>query len=66
MPRNNKNWSLADEKRLLELIASGASTALIAKTLQRTEAAVQGRAHTLKHRSDPRLRSKDAGDQQTE
>ncbi len=56
MPRNNKNWTLDDEKTLLDLIAGGASRALIAKTLQRTEAAVEGRLHTLKHRTDPELR----------
>jgi hypothetical protein len=42
MPRNNRNWTAEEENRLLDLIASGAPRAVIAKTLQRTEAAIEG------------------------
>jgi hypothetical protein len=35
MPRNNRNWSAEEEKRLLDLIEIGAPRAVIAKTLQR-------------------------------
>jgi hypothetical protein len=57
MPRNNRNWSAEEEKQLRDLTESGAPRAVIAKTLQRTEAAIEGRAHTLRNRSNPALRS---------
>jgi DNA-directed RNA polymerase alpha subunit len=57
MPRNNRNWSAEEEKRLLDLIESGAPRAVIAKTLQRTEAAIEGRAHTLRSRANHALSS---------
>ena len=57
MPRNNKNWSAEAEKRLLELMARGEHRATIARALQRTESAIEGRAHALKYRSDPQIRS---------
>jgi hypothetical protein len=55
MPRNNRNWTADDEKCLLDLIASGAPRAVIAKTLQRTEAAIEGRAHALRNRAGAAL-----------
>jgi DNA-binding NarL/FixJ family response regulator len=45
-----------EEKQLLDLMARGELKAAIAKVLQRTEAAIEGRAHTLKNRADPALR----------
>ena len=50
MPRNNRDWTADEEKQLVDLMATGASRALIAKTLQRTEAAIDGRAHAVRHR----------------
>jgi hypothetical protein len=52
----NRNWTCEDEKRLLDLVASGVRRSVIAKTLQRIEAAVENRIHTLGKRADPALR----------
>jgi hypothetical protein len=43
-----KRWTLDDDRRLMELKAKGTSYIEIANTLGRTEAAIKGRAHTLK------------------
>jgi hypothetical protein len=43
-------WSVADEKRLIEMKSSGASLYEIASTLKRTGAAIENRVHVLKHR----------------
>jgi hypothetical protein len=51
MPRNNRYWTADEEIQLLDLMETGASRALIAKTLQRTEAAIDGRLHAMRHRA---------------
>jgi hypothetical protein len=56
VPRNNRNWTPEEEKQLFDLMARGEPKAAIAKVLQRTEAAIEGRAHTLRNRADPALR----------
>jgi DNA-binding NarL/FixJ family response regulator len=48
MPPPRKRWTLEDDKRLMELRAEGASFYEIANALERTEAAIEQRAHTLK------------------
>lgn len=56
MSRQNQKWTPEEDRRLLELRASGRSLAVIAKELNRTEAAVDNRVYTLKNRADPALR----------
>jgi DNA-binding NarL/FixJ family response regulator len=46
-----KRWTLDDDKRLLALRAKGASFGEIANALERTEAAIEQRAHTLKRQA---------------
>ncbi len=50
MPRNNRNWTPDEEKRMVDLLATGKSMAAVAKELGRTEAAVSNRASTFKNR----------------
>jgi len=50
MPRNNRNWSPNEEGLLLQMAADGKSFSLIAKELQRTEAAVSSRFSTVRNR----------------
>ena len=46
-----KRWTLEDDQRLLALRAKGASFDEIANALERTEAAIEQRAHTLKRQA---------------
>jgi hypothetical protein len=57
VPRNNRDWTAEDEKKLLEMRAAGTSFEVIAKTLGRTQSAVEGRAYSLRNRMDPSLRN---------
>jgi DNA-binding NarL/FixJ family response regulator len=43
-------WGLADEQRLAEMKAAGASVSEIATAMKRTEAAIENRIHVLKYR----------------
>ena len=52
MPRNNKNWTAEEEKLLLALLAKGVGKSAVAKILNRTEAAIESRASTIKSRAD--------------
>jgi DNA-binding NarL/FixJ family response regulator len=47
--RTRTTWSLADEQRLSEMNAAGASVSEIATAMDRTEAAIENRIHLLKH-----------------
>jgi DNA-binding NarL/FixJ family response regulator len=49
--RKRTTWSPADEQRLSEMNAAGASVSEIATALNRTEAAIENRIHVLKHRA---------------
>jgi DNA-binding NarL/FixJ family response regulator len=44
-------WTRPEDRRLLEMVASGMTHALISRELKRTLAAVQSRANTLKKKS---------------
>ena len=44
-------WSPADEQRLSEMNAAGASLSEIATAMNRTEAAIENRIHLVKHRA---------------
>jgi hypothetical protein len=46
-----KRWTLDDDKRLMELRAKGASFVEIANALERTQAAIEQRADTLKRQA---------------
>jgi DNA-binding NarL/FixJ family response regulator len=46
-----KRWTLDDDKRLMELKTKGASRNEIARALGRTEAAIEQRIHSLRHRA---------------
>jgi hypothetical protein len=46
-----KRWTLDDDKRLMELRAKGTSFVEIANALERTQAAIEQRAHTLKRQA---------------
>ena len=48
--RKRTKWSPADEQRLSEMNAAGASVS-IATAMNRTEAAIENRIHVLKHRA---------------
>ena len=52
MPRNNRNWSVEEEAKLVQMAAEGQSFASIAKEMQRTEAAVSSRLSTVRNRTD--------------
>jgi len=52
MPRNNRNWSPEDEKRLMDMLAGGATMPEIANALRRTEAAVSVRASAIRNRAE--------------
>jgi DNA-binding NarL/FixJ family response regulator len=52
MPRNNKNWTVEEEKLLRDLLARGVHRSAIAVKLGRTEAAIEARASTIKHRAE--------------
>jgi hypothetical protein len=49
MTRAGRKWTPDDDRRLLELRAAGTPLALIAKELDRTQAAVDGRIQTIKN-----------------
>ena len=49
--RKRTKWSPADEQRLSEMNAAGASVSEIATAMNRTEAAIENRIHLLKHRA---------------
>jgi DNA-binding NarL/FixJ family response regulator len=49
--RKRTTWSPADEQRLSEMNAAGASVSEIATAMNRTEAAIENRFHLLKHRA---------------
>jgi hypothetical protein len=49
--RKRTTWSPADEQRLSEMNAAGASVSEIATAMNRTEAAIENRIHLLKHRA---------------
>ena len=49
--RKRTTWSAADEQRLSEMNAAGASVSEIATAMDRTEAAIENRIHVLKHRA---------------
>jgi hypothetical protein len=49
--RKRTTWSPADEQRLSEMNAAGASVSEIATAMDRTEAAIENRIHVLKHRA---------------
>jgi hypothetical protein len=51
LPPLRKRWTLDDDKRLMELRAKGASFYEIANALERTKAAIEQRAHTLKRQA---------------
>lgn len=52
MPLNrNRPWTANEDKRLLELQASGRSIMLIAAALKRSQAAVDGRLYVLRRRA---------------
>ena len=51
MDRKRTTWSPADEQRLSEMNAAGASVSEIATAMDRTEAAIENRIHVLKHRA---------------
>ena len=44
-------WSPADEQRLSEMNAAGASVSAIATAMKRIEAAIENRIHVLKQRA---------------
>jgi hypothetical protein len=46
-----ETWTSEQDQRLLEMKAAGAQVALIAKVLNRTEAATTGRIITLRKRA---------------
>jgi hypothetical protein len=46
-------WTRLDDRRLVEMSASGKTQALIARELKRTLAAIQSRSNTLKKRRKP-------------
>jgi hypothetical protein len=50
-------WTRLDDRRLVEMSASGKTQALIARELKRTLAAIQSRSNTLKKRrkSEPQV-----------
>jgi DNA-binding NarL/FixJ family response regulator len=49
--RKRTTWSSADEQRLSEMHAAGASVSDIATAMDRTEAAIENRIYVLKHRT---------------
>jgi hypothetical protein len=52
MPLNrNRIWSAEEDRRLLEMQASGRSFMSIAATLKRSQAAVEGRLYVLQKRA---------------
>lgn len=50
MPRGRKAWTIDDERQLLELVNQGVSRPIIAKALERTVAAIEGRLNVLRNR----------------
>jgi hypothetical protein len=51
--RKRTTWSLADEQRLNEMNAAGASVPDISAAMKRTESAIENRIQVLKHRGGP-------------
>ena len=49
--RKRMKWSPADDQRLSEMNAAGASVSAIATAMKRTEAAIENRIHLLKQRA---------------
>ena len=63
MPLNrNRIWTVEEDKRLLEMQASGRSFMSIAATLKRSQAAVEGRLYVLRKRAAPAAPKAKAGD----
>jgi hypothetical protein len=52
MPKGGKSWTAEEEATLRQLLAQGAPRAVIAKTLQRTVAAIEGRLNVIRNRNE--------------
>jgi hypothetical protein len=52
MPKGGKSWTAEEEATLQELLAQGAPRPVIAKTLQRIVAAIEGRLNIIRSRNE--------------
>jgi hypothetical protein len=52
MPKGGKSWTAEEEATLQQLLAQGAPRAVIAKALQRTVAAIEGRLNIIRSRNE--------------
>jgi hypothetical protein len=48
MPRGGKTWTPDEEQKLIEMVDGGIARPVVAKTLSRTVAAIEGRLNVIK------------------